>query len=114
MRESAAEGSSPIGIAGTTIAGGGGKVAFDQPALWYGDARGSGETGLTPAKYVERARVDAARRLLEDGEQGLETVASRCGFGSGEQMRRTFLRHVGVVPIDYRRRFQMGPERRAS
>jgi transcriptional regulator GlxA family with amidase domain len=72
------------------------------------------ETGCTPAKYVERARVDAARRLLEDGNDGLEGVAARCGFGSGEQMRRTFLRHVGVVPIEYRRRFQLGPERRAS
>jgi transcriptional regulator GlxA family with amidase domain len=72
------------------------------------------ETGCTPAKYVERARVDAARRLLEDGSDGLEGVAARCGFGSGEQMRRTFLRHVGVVPIEYRRRFQSGPERRAS
>jgi transcriptional regulator GlxA family with amidase domain len=72
------------------------------------------ESGCTPAKYVERARVDAARRLLEDGNQGLESVAARCGFGSGEQMRRTFLRHVGVVPIDYRRRFQLGVVRRAS
>jgi transcriptional regulator GlxA family with amidase domain len=72
------------------------------------------QTGCTPAKYVERARVDAARRLLEDGEQGLEAVAARCGFGSAEQMRRTFLRHVGVVPTDYRRRFQMGAMRRAS
>jgi transcriptional regulator GlxA family with amidase domain len=72
------------------------------------------QSGCTPAKYVERARVDAARRLLEDGNQGLESVAARCGFGSGEQMRRTFLRHVGVVPIDYRRRFQLGVVRRAS
>ena len=72
------------------------------------------ETGCTPGKYVERARVDAARRLLEDGHESLEAVATRCGFGSGEQMRRTFHRHVGVVPIDYRRRFRAGPERQAS
>ncbi len=72
------------------------------------------DSGCTPGKYVERARVDAARRLLEDGNESLETVAARCGFGSGEQMRRTFLRHVGVVPTDYRRRFRMGPARHAS
>ena len=72
------------------------------------------ETGSTPGKYVERARVDAARRLLEDGAESLEAVAACCGFGSGEQMRRTFQRHVGVVPIDYRRRFRAGPERHAS
>lgn len=72
------------------------------------------ETGATPGKYVERARVDAARRLLEDGDESLEAVAERCGFGSGEQMRRTFQRHVGVVPIEYRRRFRSGTERMAS
>lgn len=72
------------------------------------------ESGLTPGKYVERARVDAARRLLEDGTETLETIATRCGFGSGEHMRRTFRRHVGVVPIDYRRRFRTGTERQAS
>ena len=72
------------------------------------------ETGTTPAKYVERARVEAARRRLEDGRDGLGEVATACGFGSGEHMRRTFLRHVGVVPHDYRRRFRMEPQRRAG
>jgi transcriptional regulator GlxA family with amidase domain len=67
------------------------------------------ETGMTPAKYVERARVDAARRCLEDDGMGLEAVAGRCGFGSAEQLRRTFYRHLRVVPIDYRRRFHRQP-----
>jgi len=65
------------------------------------------EAGVTPAKFVERARVDAARRLLEDGTKGVEEVAARCGFSSGEHMRRTFLRHLSVVPADYRRRFRI-------
>ena len=65
------------------------------------------ETGSTPAKFVEKARVDAARRLLEDGSHGLEEIAARCGFGSGEHMRRTFWRHLRVVPVDYRRRFRV-------
>jgi transcriptional regulator GlxA family with amidase domain len=72
------------------------------------------ETGATPGKYVEKVRVDAARRFLEDGNEPLDAVATRCGFGSGEQMRRTFVRHVGVVPNDYRRRFRAEPARRAS
>jgi transcriptional regulator GlxA family with amidase domain len=67
------------------------------------------EARLTPAKFVERARLDAARRWLEDGGLGLEQVASRCGFGSAEQMRRTFQRHLRIVPIDYRRRFHRQP-----
>jgi transcriptional regulator GlxA family with amidase domain len=64
------------------------------------------ETGVTPAKFVERARVDAARRWLEDADLGVEEVAARCGFASGEHLRRTFLRHLRVVPVDYRRRFR--------
>jgi transcriptional regulator GlxA family with amidase domain len=67
------------------------------------------ETGLTPAKFVERARLDAARRRLEDGRLGLEEVASGSGFASAEQMRRAFHRHLHIVPIDYRRRFHRRP-----
>jgi transcriptional regulator GlxA family with amidase domain len=63
------------------------------------------ETGVTPAKFVESARLDAARRCLEDDALGLEEIAVRCGFGSAERMRRTFQRHLKVVPIDYRKRF---------
>ncbi|MEO8603045.1 MAG: GlxA family transcriptional regulator [bacterium] len=73
------------------------------------------ESGVTPAKFVERARLDAARRQLENGGLGFEDVAGRCGFGSAEQMRRTFTRHLRIVPIDYRRHFQrraMPPPRR--
>jgi transcriptional regulator GlxA family with amidase domain len=67
------------------------------------------ETGVTPAKFVEGARLDAARRFLEDDALGLEDVAARCGFGSAEHMRRTFQRHLKVVPIDYRKRFHRRP-----
>ncbi|MBI3785465.1 MAG: GlxA family transcriptional regulator [Deltaproteobacteria bacterium] len=64
------------------------------------------QSGMTPAKYVERARLDAARRRLENEGLSLEEVADRCGFASAEHMRRTFLRHLRVVPMDYRRRFR--------
>lgn len=64
------------------------------------------ETGMTPAKFVERARLDAARRLLEDPALGLDEAASRAGFASAEQMRRTFRRHLRVLPFDYRKRFR--------
>ncbi len=62
-------------------------------------------TGSTPAKFVERARVERARRVLEDSELPIEAVAVDCGFGSAERMRRTFQRHLRVVPHDYRKRF---------
>ena len=64
------------------------------------------QTGVTPARYVERLRLEAARRALEEGGEPLATVAACCGFGTPETMRRTFLRALGVGPAEYRRRFQ--------
>jgi len=67
------------------------------------------EVGVTPARFVERARVEAARRLLEESSAGVDEVARRCGFGTGETLRRSFLRTVHVSPSDYRRRFRITP-----
>jgi len=64
------------------------------------------EIGETPAKYVQRARVEAARRDLEDSRYDMERIASRCGFRSAEVMRRNFARILGVSPSDYRSRFR--------
>lgn len=66
------------------------------------------ETGTTPARFVERARVDAARRAIEDGAAGLESVARRCGFGSADTMRRVFAKLLGVGPREYRQRVRPG------
>jgi transcriptional regulator GlxA family with amidase domain len=63
------------------------------------------EVGCTPAVYVERVRVEAARRLLEESDAGVDVVATRSGFGTAETMRRAFVRRLGVPPSDYRRRF---------
>ncbi len=63
------------------------------------------EVGMTPARYVEQARVETARRLLEETDDGVEEVARRAGFGTAETMRRTFVRIVRTSPNDYRRRF---------
>jgi len=64
------------------------------------------EVGVTPARYVERARVEAARRRLEESTAGIEDVADSCGFGTAETMRRAFVRNVRVPPADYRNRFR--------
>jgi transcriptional regulator GlxA family with amidase domain len=69
----------------------------------------SRETGVTPAVYVERVRVEVARRLLEETGLGLDAVAAACGFGSVETLRRSFQRTLGVAPRDYRARFRAGP-----
>jgi len=67
------------------------------------------EVGMTPAAYVECARVESARMALEAGDAPVETVAVRSGFGTVETMRRAFHRRVGVGPADYRRRFRSEP-----
>jgi len=63
------------------------------------------ETGVTPARYVESVRIEAARRALEDTLEPIAGVARVCGFGTAETMRRSFLRALGVGPAEYRRRF---------
>lgn len=63
-------------------------------------------TGLTPARAVERLRVEAARRLLSDSRQPVKRIAERCGFGSEETLRRSFLRLLAATPQDYRNRFR--------
>ncbi len=61
-------------------------------------------TGHTPARAVEILRIETARRLIEDGAPVGQTWR-RCGFGSEETMRRTFLRTLGISPQAYRERF---------
>ena len=61
------------------------------------------ETGVTPAKAVERIRLEVAREQVEDGRLGLEAVARACGFNDPERMRRAFLRAFGQPPQALRR-----------
>ena len=62
------------------------------------------EVGATPIEFVEQARLDAARRLLEDGDLPLKSVAGRVGFGSEQSLRKLFVKHLGVTPLEYRAR----------
>lgn len=63
------------------------------------------ETGMTPAKFVELARLDAARQYLTGSDLSIESVADKAGFNDPERMRRTFIRQLGVNPQGYRSRF---------
>ncbi len=62
-------------------------------------------TGRTPAGFVQEARIEAARSLLEDSDLPVKLIARQCGFGDEERMRRAFHRNLGVSPQDYRMRF---------
>jgi len=65
------------------------------------------QTGLTPARFIEQIRVEAARQRLEQGRETIDGVAAACGLGSALTLRRTFERHLGVTPSEYRARFGM-------
>lgn len=64
------------------------------------------ETGMTPGRYVDRVRLEHARRLLEDTSDGIEEISRAGGYGTPEAMRRAFLKALGTPPAEYRRRFR--------
>jgi transcriptional regulator GlxA family with amidase domain len=63
------------------------------------------EVGEAPGAYVERVRTEAARRQLEQTDDTVVAIATRCGFGTAETMRRNFIRRVGISPDQYRKTF---------
>jgi transcriptional regulator GlxA family with amidase domain len=65
------------------------------------------ELGMSPGRFVERARYDRARARLESTDETIDEIAERCGYGSAEVLRRTFLRLAGVTPKGYRDRFNL-------
>jgi transcriptional regulator GlxA family with amidase domain len=64
------------------------------------------ETRQTPAEFAEWTRTDVARSKLEQTSSSIETIATECGFGNAERMRRTFQRLFEISPADYRARFR--------
>jgi transcriptional regulator GlxA family with amidase domain len=64
------------------------------------------EVGMPPGRYVDRIRLETARRQLEDTADSVEQTARFCGYGTPEAMRRAFIRALGVSPGEYRRRFR--------
>jgi transcriptional regulator GlxA family with amidase domain len=68
------------------------------------------EVGEAPGAYVERIRTEAARRQLEETDDTVTVIASRCGFGTAETLRRNFVRRVGISPDQYRKTFALPKE----
>jgi transcriptional regulator GlxA family with amidase domain len=64
------------------------------------------EAGITPTAFVERLRLEAARRALELTTRSTKQIADTCGFGTVETMHRAFRRSLGTTPVQYRERFQ--------
>jgi transcriptional regulator GlxA family with amidase domain len=61
------------------------------------------DTGMTPARAIERLRVEVARERVEAGSEPIDRIAAHCGFGDPERMRRAFLRVFGQPPQALRR-----------
>jgi transcriptional regulator GlxA family with amidase domain len=72
------------------------------------------ETGITPAAFVEIARIDRAKALLETSSWPLARVAERAGLNSLDALHRAFQKRVGVTPGEYRERFGRTSRRRAQ
>jgi len=72
------------------------------------------EVGVSPAAYVERVRLETARRLLETTSLPIERVAESAGFGTPESLRRTLGRRVGLSPREYRARFGAAANERTA
>lgn len=68
------------------------------------------EVGVSPARYVEEIRIEAARERLEATQLPMGKIAARSGFGSAETMRRAFTRRMGIAPTEYRKRFAASPD----
>ena len=68
------------------------------------------EMRMTPGKYLEKLRLETARRRLEETHLGLDQIASECGLGSADTLRRIFLRHLKITPNQYRRSFRTALE----
>ena len=64
------------------------------------------DVGLTPAKFVERVRLEAARNMMVQTDQSVENIALNCGFNNSEQMRRLFQRLLKTTPHEYRSNFK--------
>jgi transcriptional regulator GlxA family with amidase domain len=63
------------------------------------------ETDMSPAAFVEAVRVDRSKTLLEASNWPLARIAERAGFGSVSGLQRSFQKHLGVTPTQYRERF---------
>jgi transcriptional regulator GlxA family with amidase domain len=62
-------------------------------------------TGNTPLEYLQRVRIEAAKKLLENGNDSMEQIAIQCGYDDIGFFRKIFKRHVAINPKDYQRKY---------
>jgi transcriptional regulator GlxA family with amidase domain len=67
------------------------------------------EFGVTPASFVERLRIETAKRLVEESSRGLEEISEECGLGSLDTLTRSFIREFGRTPAQLRKAIGNAP-----
>jgi transcriptional regulator GlxA family with amidase domain len=70
------------------------------------------QVGATPRRYIERLRLEASQKRLEQTRDGVDRIADSCGFGTAESMRRVYVRNLRIAPSAYRARFAQRRPRR--
>ncbi|MNT36243.1 Exoenzyme S synthesis regulatory protein ExsA [compost metagenome] len=64
------------------------------------------DCGISPIAFLNDARIDAARRMLEDTDFSMKEIATKCGFDSQTGLRRAFQRRLQLTPLEYKQRFR--------
>ncbi|GLC91320.1 transcriptional regulator [Cupriavidus sp. TA19] len=73
------------------------------------------DCGISPMAFLNDARIDAARRFLEETDFSMKEIATKCGFDSQTGLRRAFQRRLQLTPLEYKQRFRsMQPEKRKT
>ena len=92
------------------------KVDFDEVAKENGMSRRTFErrfksaTGDTPLLYLQRTRVETARRLLEGQFLTFDEICHRLGYENSNSFREVFRKHTGLLPMEYQKKFRIYPE----
>jgi transcriptional regulator GlxA family with amidase domain len=67
--------------------------------------RFEGATGNTPLEYLQRVRIEAAKKLLENSNDSIEQIAFKCGYDDIGFFRKIFKRHVAINPKEYQKKY---------
>ena len=62
-------------------------------------------TGITPIEYLQKTRIEAAKKLLEQTNQQMTEVMLNCGYNDAKAFRKIFRKTVGMTPTGYREKF---------
>lgn len=87
------------------------KISFEKLALRFAisrrnfDRRFIKATGNTPVEYLQRVKVEAAKKELEKGRKPIVEIMNEVGYSDDKAFREVFKRVTGLSPLDYKNKF---------